>query len=123
MRTINVQDAKTHLSRLLRDVEAGEEIAIARNGHVIARLVRAAPRGPQLGGWEGRVTWDEDAFAPMTDRALAQWEGPIFPTPETSSSTSASSPSASSPSASSPSASSEPLSSPSARGDRASAER
>lgn len=118
MRTINVQDAKTHLSRLLRDVEAGEEIAIARNGQVIARLVRAAPRGPQLGGWEGRVTWDEDAFAPMTDRALAHWEGPIFPTPETSSSTSASSPSASS-----PSASSEPLSSRSARGDRASAER
>ena len=47
---VTVHDAKTHLSRLLERVEAGEEIVIARNGTPIARLVptqRArAPRQP-----------------------------------------------------------------------------
>ncbi len=39
-RTVDVQEAETDPSRLLREVEAGEEIAIARAGRVVARLVR-----------------------------------------------------------------------------------
>jgi prevent-host-death family protein len=35
---VNVHEAKTHLSRLLARVEAGEEIVIARGGHPVARL-------------------------------------------------------------------------------------
>ena len=38
MRTVNVYEAKTQLSKLLGDVEAGEEIVIARNGVPVARL-------------------------------------------------------------------------------------
>jgi prevent-host-death family protein len=41
--TINVHEAKTHLSRLLVRVEAGEEIVIARAGHPIAVLTRIEP--------------------------------------------------------------------------------
>lgn len=41
--TVNVQDAKTRLSELLRRVEAGEEIVIARAGTPIARINAAAP--------------------------------------------------------------------------------
>ena len=40
MATVNVHEAKTHLSRLLARVEAGEEVTIARNGKPVARLVR-----------------------------------------------------------------------------------
>ena len=81
MRTVNVQQAKTHFSRLLRQVEAGEEIAIARAGKVIARLVRddsATKR--RFGVYEGQVTLEDDAFAPMTDEEVDEWEnGPLFP--------------------------------------------
>ena len=54
---INIHDAKTHLSRLVERVEAGEEIVIARAGRPVARLVplrtRARTREPGL--WRGRV--------------------------------------------------------------------
>jgi prevent-host-death family protein len=39
MREIQASDAKTHLSRLLDDVEHGETIVITRHGRPIARLV------------------------------------------------------------------------------------
>ena len=38
MQTINVHEAKTHLSRLLNRVSAGEEIVIAKAGRPVARL-------------------------------------------------------------------------------------
>ncbi|MCB9740684.1 MAG: type II toxin-antitoxin system Phd/YefM family antitoxin [Deltaproteobacteria bacterium] len=75
MRTVNIQDAKTQLSRLLREVEAGQSIAIARAGRVIAHLVRPAePTGRQFGGFAGDVTWDDDAFAPLDDAAAAAFD-------------------------------------------------
>lgn len=55
--TVNIHDAKTHLSRLIERVEAGQEIVIARAGRPVARLVpfraRTIPRVP--GQWRGRV--------------------------------------------------------------------
>ena len=55
---VNVHEAKTHLSRLLERVEAGEEVVIARAGRPIARLVPyrrlAEPRKPGI--WAGQVT-------------------------------------------------------------------
>ena len=52
MQTVNVHEAKTHLSRHLEAVENGEEIVIARSGDPIATLSaykpprkRIAPRG------------------------------------------------------------------------------
>lgn len=39
MRTLNVHETKTHFSRLLVDVEAGETVTIARAGKPVARLV------------------------------------------------------------------------------------
>ena len=44
MVTVNVHEAKTNLSRLLKQVEAGEEVIIARNGTPVARLVREKKR-------------------------------------------------------------------------------
>ena len=44
-RQVNVHEAKTHLSRLLDDVQAGQDIIIARAGKPIARLVPLEVRG------------------------------------------------------------------------------
>jgi len=48
---VNVHEAKTHLSRLLARVEAGEEIVIAKAGKPIARLIPYEKRPP--GGFLG----------------------------------------------------------------------
>jgi prevent-host-death family protein len=64
---VNVQDAKTHLSRLLERVEAGEEIVLARAGSPVARLVplQQAPR--RLGSLKGRVRIGADFDDPLPD--------------------------------------------------------
>ena len=43
MKKVNVHEAKTHLSRLLKEVEAGEEVLIARDSEPVARLVPVRP--------------------------------------------------------------------------------
>lgn len=59
---VNIHEAKTHLSRLVERVEAGEEFVIARAGRPVARLVafrpRPAARVPGL--WRGRVVLARD---------------------------------------------------------------
>ena len=42
-KAINIHEAKTHLSRLLERVQAGEEVTIAKAGRPVARLVPIAP--------------------------------------------------------------------------------
>jgi prevent-host-death family protein len=63
--TVDIHEAKTHLSRLLERVEAGEELVIARAGRPVARLVPyrppMTPREP--GAWRGNVS-----LAPDFDR-------------------------------------------------------
>ena len=63
MKSVNIHEAKTHLSRLLQQVSDGEEIVIARAGKPIARLVAyAEPTGPRMPGcWRGQV-WMADDF-------------------------------------------------------------
>jgi len=39
VKTITIHEAKTHLSRLLREIEAGETIILARNRKPVAKLV------------------------------------------------------------------------------------
>jgi prevent-host-death family protein len=73
---VGVHEAKTHLSRLLRRVLAGEEVVIARGGTPIARLVPVgdAPRR-QLGIDEGVFTVPEDFDAPLPGAVLDAFEG------------------------------------------------
>lgn len=69
MTVVNVHEAKTHLSRLLDRVAAGEEITIAKAGEPVARLVpierRAKPRVP--GQDKGKVVLDDDFDAPLPE--------------------------------------------------------
>lgn len=72
--TVNVQEAKTHLSRLLADVERGEEVVISRNGVPIARLQAIAPEPHrQLGFLPGSVP--ESFFDELPAEETAAWEG------------------------------------------------
>ncbi|HEX9380788.1 MAG TPA: type II toxin-antitoxin system Phd/YefM family antitoxin [Gaiellaceae bacterium] len=56
-KTVNMHEAKTQLSKLVREAAAGEEIVIAKAGDPVAKLVAyQKPSGPRKpGGWEGRV--------------------------------------------------------------------
>lgn len=61
---VNIHEAKTHLSRLIERVEAGDEIVIARAGRPVARLTQlAAPsdRKDLLGVLAGKA-WIADDF-------------------------------------------------------------
>ena len=62
MRRVNVHEAKTELSRLLEEVEAGERVVIARAGHPVAVLVpyRAAVRKRRLGLFPGQASMHDD---------------------------------------------------------------
>ena len=79
-RTVNVHEAKTHLSRLLEAVEAGEDVVIARAGKPIARLVPAAartrPRTP--GAWRGQVVIADD-FDETPEDLIAAFQGDTGP--------------------------------------------
>lgn len=61
---VGVHQAKTHLSRLLERVEAGEEIDLARRGRIIATLVPARRPSPRLGSMPQIVVAD-DFDAPL----------------------------------------------------------
>jgi prevent-host-death family protein len=77
MKIVNIHEAKTHLSRLLSEVVAGEEIVIAKAGKPIARIVAVTGEGPArvLGIDRGRVVISEDFDAPLPDAMLAGFEG------------------------------------------------
>lgn len=73
--TVNVHEAKTQLSKLLADVEQGEEIVIARRGKPIARIVRYdRPKRAPLGSLKlSGPPIDPSVFDPMTDDELREW--------------------------------------------------
>ncbi len=64
MARVGMHDAKTHLSRLVERMEAGEDIVIQRNGRPVARLVPVVEEPRSLatvrGSWRGRVQMAED---------------------------------------------------------------
>jgi prevent-host-death family protein len=96
MTTVTVHQAKTNLSELLRRVEAGEEIIIARGAKPVAvlrsydREELARKRRDGEGAWASEITITSDsAFDPMTDAEIAEAFGEEFlalvSTPEKSS--------------------------------------
>ena len=69
---VNVQEAKTHLSRLLARVEAGDEIVIARDGRPIARLVSIQKQPMRTSGSaRGEFSVPDDFDAPLPDEIMA----------------------------------------------------
>lgn len=71
--TVNVQDAKTRLSELLKRVESGEAVVIARAGKPVAELRPVQRVDLVYGGFDVEV--DERFFEPLPASELAAWEG------------------------------------------------
>lgn len=75
-KTVNIYDAKTRLSKLITEVESGDEITISRNGRPVARLVpyRSTRTDRIPGTWSGRVAIADD-FDDFSTADEADWFG------------------------------------------------
>jgi len=64
MKTVNIYDAKTHLSKLLDQVQQGEEIIIAKNGKPIADLKLHVPKKNKIkfGTLAGKIHFKDEDF-------------------------------------------------------------
>lgn len=69
MREVNLHYAKTHLSRLVDQALAGEEIVIARAGTPVVRLspVERVKKPRRLGMDEGKLVIPDDFDEPMPE--------------------------------------------------------
>jgi len=84
MKVINIQAAKTHLSRIVEEAAAGEEIILAKAGKPLVRIIpytpaKATRKGGQLHGkiWESSDAWATDHVltAAMTQPSLYPFPG------------------------------------------------
>jgi prevent-host-death family protein len=77
VKSINVYEAKTQLSKLLDRAAAGEEIVITRHGRPVARLAplrdEAKPR--RLGTYRGKIRMSPDFDAALPEEIQAAFEG------------------------------------------------
>jgi prevent-host-death family protein len=60
--SVNIHEAKTHLSRLLEQVAAGERVVISKAGSPVADLVPHRAATVTFGGLRGKLAYDDDAF-------------------------------------------------------------
>lgn len=77
MQHVSVHEAKTHLSRLLRQAAAGEDVVITRSGRPMVRLVPVEGEGerPVFGVDAGRFVVPDDFDAPLDESLLRAFEG------------------------------------------------
>ncbi len=75
MHQVTVHEAKTHLSRLLREIAEGEEVVITRSGQPVARLVAIQEGRPVFGVDEGRFVVPDDFDEPLDENLVRAFEG------------------------------------------------
>lgn len=79
MQTVNIHEAKTHFSKLIEQIQRGEEVVIAKAGVPVARLLPYVPKQPRIkppGGMKGQGFWIADDFdAPLPEDLQAAFEG------------------------------------------------
>jgi len=79
MKTVNVHEAKAHLSEYLAAVERGEEVVIARRNKPVARLVAVEPEKPKkrrpFGLAKGMGHVPDDFNEPLDDELLGLFTG------------------------------------------------
>jgi antitoxin (DNA-binding transcriptional repressor) of toxin-antitoxin stability system len=77
MKTVTTHSAKTHLSRLLKEVQLGETIVILHGKEPVAKLTAMEQTGrarPKVGKiTSGPIRCTEDAFAPLSEEELKEW--------------------------------------------------
>ena len=84
MKSVNIHEAKTHLSRLIERVQAGEEIIIAKAGRPAARLVpiEGAGNPVKIGGLKLRHPIPDDfntMFEEEIEKLFSAGPGPATP--------------------------------------------
>jgi prevent-host-death family protein len=77
VQTVNIYEAKTHLSKLVDLASSGTDVVIARAGKPVARLTSLGreKRTIQFGALEGKGWIADDFDAPLPDHILAEFEG------------------------------------------------
>jgi prevent-host-death family protein len=77
MTVVTIHKAKTQLSKLLEQVERGEEVIIARGKTPVARLVPYGHEQPKrgFGSMKGKVWLDESFWEPLPEEELKLWDG------------------------------------------------
>jgi prevent-host-death family protein len=87
MRTVNMHEAKTQLSKLVEAALGGEEVVIAKAGKPVVKLVRVEVEAEQpprrvLGLLRDQAWEAPDAWSPMTEEELAEWyDAPLVAEP------------------------------------------
>lgn len=76
-KSVNIHEAKTHLSRLLVRVRGGEEVVIAKAGKPVARLVpyEELPANRVPGTAKGQLKILPDFDQPLPEEILRRFEG------------------------------------------------
>ncbi|MEX2535889.1 MAG: type II toxin-antitoxin system Phd/YefM family antitoxin [Trueperaceae bacterium] len=72
--SVNIHEAKTHLSKLLERVALGEEIVIARAGEPVAKLCPLTSKGDRLPGGAEGLEVPENFFDPLPDAIRGSFE-------------------------------------------------
>ena len=74
--TYNIQEAKSHLSRVMREVASGTEVIIVKEGKPMARISRIDARGPKIrfGVLKGKARVSDDFDAPLPEDILSKFE-------------------------------------------------
>lgn len=79
MRTINIHAAKTHLSRLIEEVAAGEPFVIAKAGKPMAQVIPiSAPKVAakrRIGFLKGKIKVPDDFDTLMADEIETMFAG------------------------------------------------
>jgi antitoxin (DNA-binding transcriptional repressor) of toxin-antitoxin stability system len=78
MKSVTTHEAKTQLSKLLAEVESGQEVIIRRGDVAVAKLTAIRPHTrrtrPRVGTiTTGPIRYSEDAFAPLDEESLKDW--------------------------------------------------
>ena len=77
---VNMHEAKTNLSKLVKRVCEGEDIVLARAGEPLVRFMKIdleKKKKRQPGGWKGKV-WMSPDFDETTPEILEMFYGPDY---------------------------------------------
>ena len=73
--TVNIHEAKTHFSKLLARVHAGEEVIIAKAGKPVARLLPVVEEKKRVPGTaKGKIILSDDFDAPLPEAVREDFE-------------------------------------------------
>lgn len=78
MKTVNIHEAKTHLSRLIEEAVHGEGFIIAKAGKPMVQVTAIEPPSApvrRLGSMRGQFTVPDDFITMYADEIQAMFEG------------------------------------------------